>query len=164
MASLEAQIRKNRKNLVIGGQGVILFGLWQSIKLWIILLGRGELKQIVSENVEDSGFNQELFKILFICILMILMAIVMAIHWYIGKNAMNVGRGHKRKFLFLILVAIYAAMNLSGLPYYFTANENDISDSSVAAFLVDLTLTVTLIEIIISYVRVIYLEKKVEQK
>ncbi len=164
MASLEAQIRKNQKNLVIGGQGIILFGLWQGIKLWIILLGRGELQQIVSESGQATGGDQELFKILFICILMFLMAIVIAIHWYIGKNAINIGRGHKKKFFFLILAAIYAVISLTGLPYYFTANENDLSDTSVAALLVDLTLTVTLIEIIISYARVIYLEKKVEQK
>ena len=163
MASVEAQIRKYRKNLTIAGAGTILFGLWQCMKIWILMIwNRHRIDAFLMdvENEAPSRFESTLFMIITLCIYLLFFVI----NLFIGVKAIRCGKDGKSSIILLLVTAAYFILSVIGLPYYFTSQEDAvISDTSFAAFLVELTFTLTLFEIVYSAIKISLLEKKERQ-
>jgi hypothetical protein len=161
MVSVEAQIRKYRKNLTIAGAGTILFGLWQCMKIWILTLWNRQNMDSYLANA-DTDISSKFATMAIMILTLLVYSAFLAINIFIGIKAIKCGRDGKSSIVLMIAAAVYFVVSVMGLPYYFTSQDEEsyLSDTSFAAFLVELTFTLALFEIVFSAIKISLLEKK----
>ncbi len=85
----------------------------------------------------------------------------LAVHYYIGINAIEYGRGKSKKRVFLIWAFLLGTMTLAGLPGYFDRSVSDtIEDTGYAAVFMDVTFVLILFDMIFSVIRIHMLKEK----
>ena len=112
----EIQLRRYRDALAISGGAVIAFGLWDVIKLFIgLFLGQDTVKELIAEGVKNSdipedemGMARLLAWVIVMMVLLVISAVTLLYHIYIGLNALRVGRqtAKKKKNAYLVLTAL----------------------------------------------------------
>ncbi len=165
MPSLKAEIRRYQDHMVLSGKGVILLGIWGLFKvLFLQLLLDHGLDRIIA-NQDLIGIDINLAKIIFLITFSFLCLIILALHFYIGRSAIKYSKGQKSNNIFITFTAIYGIFNMSSLTYYFTEHPEDtITDTSVAAFLLDITLIYILFDIIYSYFKIRKLNSRLKEQ
>ena len=112
----EIQLRRYRDALAISGGAVIAFGLWDVIKLFIgLFLGQDTVKELIAEGMKNSdipedemGMARLLVWVIVMMVLLVISAVTILYHIYIGLNALRVGRqtAKKKKNAYLVLTAL----------------------------------------------------------
>lgn len=112
----EIQLRRYRDALAISGGAVIAFGLWDVIKLFIgLFLGQDTVKELIAEGMKNSdipedemGMARLLAWVIVMMVLLVISAVTLLYHIYIGLNALRVGRqtAKKKKNAYLVLTAL----------------------------------------------------------
>lgn len=155
------KINHLKHNIYISGLGVVLMGFWNVIKVFITLNVGAERFQkdaIIADIPDDEKW---IFYLISYVILLVLSAIVIFIHNFVGLNAMRRAKGKKFRKSYILAAIIFFIVVFCGIPSYFT-NLKDLKniDSVIAAVIVDLTLIFILGDIIISSFKL----KKIEEK
>ena len=155
---MESKLNKYRSSLVVGGTGVILFGIWGFLKqILLLLLNANGLKAAVEEQVQGVPF------IMAFVILLVLYAIAMGFYFFVGLSARSEGKTGKKRYVYLvlcILMIIVSAVNI--VVSFFSASFGVLG--MIAGILIDVTLIIALIDVFWSSIQVKKLKKIVDSQ
>ncbi|MCR4903465.1 MAG: hypothetical protein K6A23_11455 [Butyrivibrio sp.] len=153
-------IRKHRDNMVVSGKWVIILGIWETFKILVLLLWehRDYTYALIAE--EDSDISMSLIKTVMTVMIFIFSSFILLIYIYIGRRSIRCGKGRKTGRLFLFFSFFIGIIELFEIPRYFIGDTSEISDTSIATFLIDLTGVFIIYQIIYSYICIQILEKK----
>ena len=146
-----ARIRRCEDNLNICGIGVIIMGAWSILKVIIELLL--ESKDIINVDIVPQvetplevvlAYVFVLLTVLFLCFL------IFCLHLYIGLNAVREAKGNPYKKGYYVWTLITLVLAVAGIIAY-KDNFRDIEniDTTIAAFLVDITFIYILVGIVV---------------
>ena len=155
----KAKLRRYEDDLNVSGAGVIIMGAWAVVRVLIeVFLQTNPSEELAKEAPEDR------LPILLIVIAMvvILSAVVLTIHLYIGLNAMRAAKGMKYSRGYYAVAIILLILTVLGLSSYSEGLKDiDNIDTTIAAMLVDLTTIYILAVTVISTRRIRSIKKKV---
>ena len=160
------RLRKDENTLTVVGSGVILFGVWTVVKMvlqeinrfpeFMAELGADELG-FEETGLADLGLDSNLLAMAVAFTVVIIVYLMdLGLRVFVGLSARAEGRGRPQGRLYLILAGLLLV--LSGLSFvsyvitYFSHSEYVVDAD--AAILVELTSFITLLQMIISAVRV----------
>ena len=154
----KAKLRRYEDDLNVSGAGVIIMGAWAVVRVLIeVFLQTNPSEELAKEAPEDR------LPILLIVIAMvvILSAVVLTIHLYIGLNAMRAAKGMKYSRGYYAVAIILLILTVLGLfSYREGLKDVDNIDTTIAAMLVDLTTIYILAVTVISTRRIRSIKKK----
>ena len=132
--------RRYKDKVIICGMGMIIFGAWSVIKVFMIYFFHTE--EFASDLAELSTETE---KIIAVIILIILSIWVFSWHFYVGITAMQEAIKPRGKKGYLILGWILFIVTLASLPSYFTSRSaSEITDTVFASAFSDIILSVVL--------------------
>ena len=160
------RLRKDENTLTVVGSGVILFGVWTVVKMvlqeinrfpeFMAELGADELG-FEETGLADLGLDPNLLAMaVAFTVVIIVYLLDLGLRVFVGLSARAEGRGRPQGRLYLILAGLL--LFLSGLSFstyvitYFSHSDHVVDAD--AAILVELTSFITLLQMIISAVRV----------
>ena len=165
-------IRRSQNILIVVGTGTILFSIWTAVKiLGTLFLLRDETVAAVRKLVDEKGFvvsDTIIFNVL-LAGTIVCMLLFVGIRAYIGLSAVSEGRGRRRRKGYLILAVIMIIVDLLAafsstiglMPKEsygaFTVN------TSMSSYVIELTSTVMLIEMVVFAVRLRKARRRVNQ-
>lgn len=157
---LDMRYRKVSNSLVVSGMGIIFFGLWSVIKVFAeVAFGELDLMGFLMSDLEDTPQMRTLMYAIFVAVILF----VILLHYYIGRCAIQVGTGRRKRYFYLLLAAFLLYLDITGFEQYF-ASEIDVYgtqfDVTVASFLVDVANCATVLNLIISSI-IYYSLKKI---
>ena len=141
------KLRQCKTELATAGAGYIIFGIWSVLKVIMVAFLRDHA---LKELLEDQTIApEEIPAVMAFLIVIIACAtfVVLGMHFYVGIGAIKASRGGQKKG-YLIWARIFFVCNIIGLLSY-AGNIGDLSnieiqDTTIASFLVDLTVTMLL--------------------
>ena len=160
------RLRRDENTLTVVGSGVILFGVWTVVKMVLQEINR--FPEFMAElGVDELGFEETglahlgldpnlLAMAVAFTVVIIVYLMDLGLRVFVGLSARAEGRGRPQGRLYLILAGLLLV--LSGLSFvsyvimYFSHSEYVVDAD--AAILVELTSFITLLQMIISAVRV----------
>ena len=166
-AEIKKSIKKCESNIVITGLGVLVFGLWTVLKFIIqTMYGDNGIGVTLDEIKNSSDIAPEVIPVVVFSYVIVISAVIMACHCYVGFKAIGYGRGIRKKWGFLIFAGILAIMTAWGIPFYFIPKDGYLNkgDTVIAAALVDITLFYIFMDMIVSAIRLNYYKRKLERE
>ncbi|MCR5100229.1 MAG: hypothetical protein K6B41_02595 [Butyrivibrio sp.] len=162
MKDINVLIRRYRDDIVICGRGIQVLGIWEILKIMILVFWDHSVDNILFDEVTDE--NEIIIFKTVVYITIILFCLFFSFWFiYIGQRAIKYGKGNSNKKYFLVVTAFCAVVIALGIPQYFTGEVRDISDTEFISVIVDITLTILMIQLIYSTIKVGSLEKKIRQ-
>ena len=110
------KLRKYENILTISGIGVIAFGLWSVIKaaLYFIVQPLDIVSIMPTEEVQALGDLKVLMNGVVLGMILFVLMLDLLLRIYIGRSAIAVGRGRKKKKTIYIILAVFVGMSLAG--------------------------------------------------
>ena len=158
------KIYRLKHNVYVSGIGVVLFGIWSSIKAFITVVqdGRVALEEALKDNTIESDFLI-LYSITYYVIVIIIVLLVIQFHNFIGFNAIRYAKGNKYHKSYILFAMFLTFIELYEIPGYIRALKNiEDLDTTIVSIIVNITLIYILLDIIISSIRLKQIEKKRE--
>ncbi len=158
------RLRKYSNRLYMSGLGMITFSIWSVVRYIVMIIQDKEL--VKSLVVEGDHTKEQLFwgYMVLLVFVLIVLVLIMMVPIYIGRCAMKIGRGKKkRKSVFYIIITILFLISMI-IPYL----EGDNSELSygiilsIVAIIIDLTMAFACIEIIYCGIRLRKLDKRIQ--
>ena len=159
MPELPEKLRKYEYNLQAAGMGVFLFGAWGALRVVILFL-LGDSRDELHDYVDKAGAQQWVIYV----IMIIVIALVIGLHAYIGICASSEGLRRKRRWVYLILAGILAVSKFiniitdSSLSYILAAKVD-----TIVAFIVNVTSFLTIVSLIVNAIIVKVLRGKLRK-
>ena len=163
---IEKELRRNRSTLVVVGMGVIAFGAWSVVKTVLMLTLRPGLSPAAFDT--DYPYSDEtlMYHIFYYGFIALFLLFDLLLRLFVGLNARREGLGGKKGVAYIVLACLLAAVSLVGntaglitIKDGVNASVNGGYGDLVMSLLVEITATVTLIELIVAAVRVKRLER-----
>ena len=145
--ALKIKERRFKSDLSISGGTYILFGVWNIVKSVIELTGQYRSLQ---DEMAAQGISALGTKIILAVMLIIVSAIIIPIHFFIGRSAIAYAGSRKVKKLFFILTPLLFLEAISEVPFYAYAltGESPIYESLIAAIIMQVTTAVVLFDML----------------
>lgn len=144
------KLRRYRASLVTDGIGIITFGLWSIIKIIMTLLMQPfDLQLSDSETISDP--TERMLVIVFAVVFVIIsVAIILGIHMFVGLSAYREGRNGKKGSFYIVAAGLMAIFICLTMTLYFVSTDGGqtVSLTSIAAFIIDLTTVILLLDMI----------------
>lgn len=158
---MERKIRKFRNNMMTSGMAVIVFTVWDIVKLVISLL-----LDTTYKNYYMAFLHRDNVVLLFLEIFFFVffVALIGAVQGFVGISAIRIGRGARHRNAYLVVCAVIWGITVYSLVYSFKGGDGMSLDISLASFLLDLTMLVALTDLFVSSIIVRHLEKKAAMK
>lgn len=158
MGNDKAMLRRYEDDLNVSGTGLIVMGVWGALKvLVLIFLGEDAVFKIETEDPTE----RLLTIIVAVTVISIILALIILLHVYIGRNAIRASKGLKHNKGYIVVIAIMLVLTvLSFLSYKDMFEDDENTDTSIASFLVDLTT----VYIYVAVLRSTYMIKKIKEK
>ncbi len=152
------QLKKSETILVICGNGVIFFGVWSLIKsIMSIVIYKGDLYQYLVQYQ-----NAHLLRGLAYGSVIFVLAMDLFFRFYLGMSASAEAKGKKKKKGYLFLAFFMLFYTVLGLVATLFLLPDDISLlTTMTTILVEFTSALTLLQMIISAIRVREIRKSV---
>lgn len=149
----EIELRKSRDNLCNSGAAVLLFGFWMVAKIMIQCMFDRDLYDYITQSITETDLSESEIKIIILIFVGIICLFVLSVHVWIGAGSIRYGKGKKKKRAYLLPAVILILSAPSSIRSDFRIHEiaregYELSDTAIAAALVDITLTFVLIDII----------------
>ena len=157
------RLRKIQDHLTGSGRGYILFGLWSVLKSFMLMTMDREMAQQMIEYSNTENISEGFMMVSMVISFLLLSIVVMSVHFGIGLGAVRYSKGKRKKTSYLFFAVVALIINVMFLVLYFIlpAKLNaPLSDTSIASFLMDLTVSFILFDIICSTVRIKRLRKE----
>ena len=154
---IKAQIRKYNNDIKICGIGIIILSIWSIIRFYLTVYFSDMTMADLFEFPEEITDFEVIFTIIFFWILM---GIILLIHFYLGISAIKYSTGKKKKWGFLIVVFIFAFVDLLSIVSYFIPGKSNDIDTKLASILLDITSIYVRFDMIYAAIRVNMLRKK----
>ncbi len=161
MTDNSADLRRYKYNISSSGKAITVFGLWTIIRMIMSLRYGGES---FGDFVGIQNVNDELTLMVASIIFIIICALILWLHIYIGTGAVRYAAGRKKKKGFLIVAIPYFALEIFSMYLIGERlSSGDVSDTDVASIIVEITLILALFDLIYSFFKYNYLIKKEKQ-
>lgn len=141
--------------MVITGNGILAFGFWGVIKAVLYLIvRRKEILQELFASVDETGLGRELVETIILIIFCVMMGIMVLVitwtHAYVGLHARaeGLGRKHSSFYLFVAIILIVSSVGSVLYEIWSILAGNKDSLDMIASALVDLTVIITLLQMI----------------
>ena len=149
---LERLLRKNQNTLVIVGEGVIAFGIWNVMK---ILLSIAFVEDTRQSLLYDAATGEAEPLALVVVGVVIMLGLILALRLFVGLSAISEGRGRRRRYGYLVFTALMILVDGAALiSTFFVSDPFDTMLDGVITVVVELTSIVTLVELFASGIRV----------
>ncbi|MBO4337053.1 MAG: hypothetical protein J5842_03175 [Lachnospiraceae bacterium] len=165
-SELEKKLRRYRSDLAVCGKGYILFGFWSVIKVFLTTYGNMDKINQMYGQAEAQGISKTVQTIAFIVFLLIMLSVIMLVHFWIGLGAICLSRGKKKSMIYMFMVGFFMLTNLLAIPgYFFNTGQaaETVNDTSIAALMVDMTVTFILFDIIYCTAKIRKLQKQTKE-
>lgn len=151
---MEKELRRNQTALVTLGDGIILFSVWSVLRI-LLILWAGPALDLSAVEAEFGPELMPLARLAVFVILILLMLPDFLLRLYIGRTARKEGMDGRQKNTYLVFAALILLVSLGfSVASLVLAFKNGISDQSylefVVSFLVDLTSSVLLAELLVT--------------
>lgn len=153
---MEKKLRKYRNTLVVSGTGVVLFGAWSIVKTLMYFTMAPVFAQALMEFSMDDGVTEALVLKIFWFLIGFVLVIELSVRAYIGLSAVAEGKGKKKGYVYVLLAVwlwiqqlVFLVQGLATAQYV----TDSLLDTAVT-LIVDLTSMYTMMEMIVSSVRV----------
>jgi hypothetical protein len=153
--------RKYNKNIEISGAAMIMFGVWEVVKIALSFLVETEdVRRIVNR----ADLDMQTYLFIAILASFIVFVIVMIFHLSIGLGALRYAKGNSKRKGFLFLSVLVVLGTVFSMPSYVNNldNERDI-DTTIASIMVDVTMIFIQIDMMTSVIRLERLKKKAKK-
>ena len=160
--SLERKLRRYENRLTVLGAGIISLTVWSLIKSVMTFIND---KNYLNKLINDPEITGQEYNI-FIAFIVITVLIILLIQYYIGHSARREGFGRKKSWGYLVLTLLFSIIYLSDI-FLSIKSFNDYYDSvsdGAVNILIDITIVISLIEIIYASVRVKLLRRSLSQE
>lgn len=159
------KLRKYSNRLSMSGLGMIIFSVWSVLRYVVMII---QDKQYIDIVIGDEyTIEQKLAGyIVLLIIFTVTLAIVVAIPIYIGRAAMKVGKGKKKKSSIVYIVLTVITLIALIVPY-FDGHTHEFEYgliTTIVAIIIDITMTFACIEIIYCGIRVRMLDRKIQSR
>ena len=156
------RLRRDENTLMVVGSGVIVFGIWSVVKA--LLQGTASFSKMLEEaqleyaGLEGSGLTDLSWVVAALASAVVLLVLLLdlTIRVFVGLSARAEGRGKKqgRAYLVLsVLLLVLSGIYIFSYVFMLFSGSDQVMDAD-AAILVELTSLVTLLQMILSAVRV----------
>ena len=158
----KTRLRRDENTLIVVGTGVILFGIWSVVKA--LLQGNASFSNMLAEvRLEDAGLEELgfgdlswLVAALAAAFVLIILLLDLSIRIFVGMSARAEGRGKKQGPVYLVLsvlLLVFSGIFVCSYLFVLFHGSDQVMDAD-AAIVVELTSFVTLLQMILSAVRV----------
>ena len=131
-----AKIRKYTHDIRICGMGVIVLSLWNGFKFFLTFyFGEKTFREVIGLE-DDLGSLETMFVYVFFCMFFAIFLIFLC---SLGISAIRYSVGKKKRWGFLIIVAIMGVLNIISIPQYFISDAQEALDTKIASILIDIT-------------------------
>lgn len=155
---LQANLRKYYTNIRLSGGFIIVYILWQILKLLMMMFFGYEN---VYDFFEISKEEYESFKYGLIVVTVFSYFVLFSFHFYVGLGAFRFKKGRKIKRRFIVATVILLVLSIWGaFQNFYTDN---IDDTVIASFILDATLCFILSDLLITLFRLKKSQKLVEE-
>ena len=146
-----AKLRRYEDDLYVSGVGAMVMGIWSVIKLVMQIFLKGEDYLGLKDLDQESGIGTV---IVLKIISVILVLIVLALHFYIGLNAIRSAKGKPHKKGYTVVAVVFMVLTVLGMYDYREGFNATDFDTTFASMLVDLTTVYIFFSVIISTFRI----------
>ena len=157
----EVKLRRYQNLLTLSGLGVIVFGLWSILKLFLILLLNDDT---VSETIKAAEMPDEFTtRLALYLVLGVIILIDFLMRLFVGLSARSEGFGNKRGNAYVVFAALIALSSLISVVFiFFDTSLTSISSvlELIVSVFVEATATVVMIELLVSAITVKKLKKE----
>ncbi len=162
---MEKKLRRYRGSLVTNGIGIIVFGVWSILKLVLSLVIDPLDLNIAGDEYTTDQLADTIALVIVVIIFIIILTIVLLVHLYVGFSAYKEGIYGKKGSFYLVLVVIMALIDCCTLVLYLLPKDYSTNDSQVqfAAFIIDITTVVVLIDTLYTAIMSRKLAKQLEK-
>lgn len=153
----EILLRRYKKNMEISGSATILFGIWGILKTLMTITMNKEEYNKLTEGVDLQGLPMVAVILIYVIVFGVLFGFILLFHFKIGLGAIRYSRGNTKKKGFLLLAVLNMLINFLAFISFFTpflGSKVKITDSMIAAILVDVTMIFMLFDMLYSAYRI----------
>ena len=138
--------RRYKDNLTVSGIGYIAFGLWSCIRIFIQLTSDYSL---MFAEATDFDINTVEFKLLIAFTVLIISAVIISVHFYVGLSAISYANGRKKLKIYPAVVIILELSAVLELAYYIVdlISDTDMFFTKIVTIIVQLTTVLILFDI-----------------
>lgn len=163
---MEKELRKRQILLAEAGIGVILFAVWNVVKV-NLYLGLSELPvQLLHEAAVRDGIDEKMLLTFMIIIIAGILIWQLSIRLYIGMSANAEGRGKKKGYAYLVWAAILLVTDLQMIWQTFGVDQllagEKITVDQITSFCLEAASIYVLLQLLFSGIRVKILRKKMK--
>jgi uncharacterized membrane protein len=159
------QLRHDRDVLRMVGLGVIAFGLWSVVRVFMyIAIEKSQIYDLIKNaektideiTEENADFVNTLVYFLFIAIIMIATLCDILVRLYVGRCAIAEAKGLRRGNAYLVIAGFMALLSLLMMVSALTGlkPDADVILDRLSTLLVELTSFITLIELFAAVYRI----------
>ncbi len=160
-------LRHYSRNLEMAGREYILFGVWYVIRIFMSITMNGERWQEFVSTFDIEGLSSFELKIIYAVVFLIFAAVVIVLHFFIGRSAVGYSRGKKKGKGFIIIGVFMIISLLTGIPGYFV-DENGapvpFDTTILASILVDLTIAFLFFDMIYSTIMIDRCRRRIKEQ
>ncbi len=161
---MEREIRRCRDNLVSIGTGVSMFGIWTAVRIVMTIIL--ERRELISESQNHTDADLSIIAFVLWVVTAFISFTVLGIHLYIGLSARTEGLDGKKRTGYLVADGVYLAVYCAGIIAELV-KFNDCFEKAlhgIVTVFIDITVAVTLTELMTNAVRSRKLTEKLSEK
>lgn len=148
------KIRKYQNTLVVAGNGVILFGLWNIVKCIMMFLFTDDRIWAAIEELEIEVADSRLIYYILIVIVSILLLVEMILRVYVGRSAIKEGKGKQGKKGYLIVAVVFGiALLANDVATFWAMSLETLELDTIMSAIVDLTSCYAVFDLVYSAIR-----------
>ena len=170
MISHDLELRRYEDNLNVCGIGIIIFGIWDVLKIIMqTLINSKEVIVTISNEIKSYTNGDEIIYILAIILIIILVSALIVLpifllHIYTGLNASRAAKRLTYKKGYFVAAVFMLVVSIIGmLPYFPELKKIENIETTVAAIIVDVT-NIYILSCIVIYTKKIESLKKIISK
>ncbi len=149
----EIQLRRYSDNLRNAGMAYVIFGIWSVIKILASVTMDSRIISEITEPLQGQNLPDEVVWIVYGIIFLVMFAVILYVHLRIGVAAIRYSKGRRKKG-FLFLAFLIFIVTILSIESDFTSVENGfagrIDETTIAAFVVDVTVLFLYIDMFVS--------------
>ena len=157
------KLRRSQNTLVIVGSGIMLTGVWAAIKAYSMLFLRGSKGiESMSRAIDETSARMADREVVIIAVAGVTMYVLfeLGLRFYIGRCAIAEGKGRGVRRLYIFITVWLCGLTLLfaiGEAYLMITGSNEehvTRMDSAAAFIIDMTSLIMMVQMIASHSRV----------
>lgn len=173
----QRKIRKSQITLVIVGTGVIVFGAWAALKVYLLVLFRKAeiieaFRGIIPEEAGPVSDDVFVYAVLFAATAYVL--IELGIRLFVGLSAISEGRGTRsgKMYIFFTVLLIISGLIIVAADTYEIVTSSPVLEfgsfslsrsDAATSFIVDLTSLVMEVQMVVSAFRIKRFKRKMKK-